>query len=79
MKSILISDITLRESGKPNGYTLSFKEKIEIAKKDNILSSVVNLLAKSENMYYNSGNSLTFLSLVLQGDRHGTQENDCPL
>ena len=32
MKSILISDITLRESGKPNGYTLSFKEKIEIAK-----------------------------------------------
>ena len=32
MKSIIISDITLRESGKPNGYTLSFKEKIEIAK-----------------------------------------------
>ena len=32
MKKIYIADITLRESGKPNGYTLSFKEKIEIAK-----------------------------------------------
>ena len=30
MKEIIISDITLREEGK--GYTLSFKEKIEIAK-----------------------------------------------
>lgn len=32
MINISVSDITLREEGKINGYTLSFKEKIEIAK-----------------------------------------------
>ncbi len=32
MTEIAISDITLREEGKQGGYTLSFKEKIEIAK-----------------------------------------------
>ncbi len=32
MTQIAISDITLREEGKVGGYTLSFKEKIEIAK-----------------------------------------------
>lgn len=32
MKKINIADITLREEGKPNGYSLSFKEKIEVAK-----------------------------------------------
>ena len=33
MINISVSDITLREEGKINGYTLSFKEKIEIAKR----------------------------------------------
>ncbi len=32
MTEIAISDITLREEGKQGGYTLSFKEKIEVAK-----------------------------------------------
>ena len=32
MRKIYISDITLREEGKPTGYNLSFKEKIEVAK-----------------------------------------------
>lgn len=32
MKQIAISDITLREDGKQGGYSLSFKEKIEITK-----------------------------------------------
>jgi len=32
MTEIAVSDITLRESGKLNGYTFSFKEKIEIAR-----------------------------------------------
>lgn len=32
MNEISVADITLREEGKPHTYTLSFKEKIEIAK-----------------------------------------------
>ena len=32
MRNISITDITIRQSGKAAGYSLSFREKIELAK-----------------------------------------------
>ena len=32
MRNIIISDVTMKQSGKSAGFTLSFREKIELAK-----------------------------------------------
>ena len=57
MKHISVTDTTIRQAGKAAGYTLSFREKIELAKLlDRLGVSVIELRSKTQRSTVCSSN-----------------------